>query len=263
MFAILSFIAINTATACTNYLITPGASTDGTLISYAADSGAMYGTLGFYPAKDHAKNDIKEIYDWDSGNYLGTIPQPPHTYKVVGNTNEFQLTIAETTFGGIQFGPQKEAVMDYGAHIWTTLQRAKNVSEAITVLDELMQTYGWASDGESFSIGDPNELWIMEIVGKGNASLGTVWVAQRIPDGAISGHANQARIRTFARNDPSTSRYSADVVDFARSQGLFKGKDVDFSFSGTFQMLKNVDLSVLNTTFTIPVVIIVVVIFFT
>ena len=120
-----------------------------------------------------------------------------------------------------------------------TLQRAKNVSEAITVLDELMQTYGWASDGESFSIGDPNELWIMEIVGKGNASLGTVWVAQRIPDGAISGHANQARIRTFARNDPSTSRYSADVVDFARSQGLFKGKDVDFSFSGTFQMLKN------------------------
>ena len=232
--SLLFATSLFTAQACTNYLITPGASTEGTLISYAADSGAMYGTLGFYAAADHQPGAVKEIYDWDSGNYLGTIPQPPHTYKVVGNTNEFQLTIAETTFGGVTFKDQTEAVMDYGSHIWTTLQRAKNVSEAITVLDQLMQTYGWASEGESFSIGDPNELWIMEIVGKGNVSKGSVWVAQKIPDGAVSGHANQARIRTFDRTDPSTVRYSKDVVDFARSQGLYKGTDEDFSFSDTY-----------------------------
>ena len=142
--------------------------------------------------------------------------------------------IPETTFGGVSFGEQKSAVMDYGAHIWTTLQRAKTVSEAITMLDTLMQKYGWASEGESFSIGDPNELWIMEIVGKGANETGTVWAAQRIPDGAVSGHANQARIRTFPRNDPASTRFSTDVVDFARSKGLYTGTDADFSFSDTY-----------------------------
>ncbi len=193
-----------------------------------------YGTLGFYPSADHKEGSVKEIYDWDTGTYLGTIPEASHTYKVVGNTNEFQLTIAETTFGGVDTGKQKEAVMDYGSHIWTTLQRAKNASEAITVLDHLMQTYGWSSDGESFSIGDPNEVWIMEIIGKGSTEKGSVWVAHKLPDGSVSGHANQARIRTFNHNDPTTVRYSSDVVEFARKRGLYNGTDDSFSFSDTY-----------------------------
>jgi dipeptidase len=222
--------------ACTNYIVSPGASADGSAqISYAADSGNLYGSLGYYPAADHSAGAKRALYDWDSGNYLGEIPEAPHTYNVVGNSNEFQLTITETTFGGLsQFSSQKGALLDYGSLIWVTLQRAKNASEAITVMDELMQRYGYASNGESFSVGDPNEVWIMEIMSKGNGELGSVWVAQKIPDGYVCGHANQARIRTFKQNDPETSRFAPDVIDFARRQGLYNGTDADFSFSDTF-----------------------------
>ncbi len=236
-FAFLALLSIAATThACTNYLITPGATTDGSaFISYAADSGSLYGTLGFYPAADHPPNARRECYDWDSGKYLGSIPEAAHTYNVVGNVNEHQLTITETTFGGLgQFSSQKGAVIDYGSLIWITLQRAKTAVEAITVMDELMQKYGYASNGESFSIGDPNEVWIMEVMSKGEGELGSVWVAQKIPDGYVSGHANQARIRTFVKDDPSTSRFSHDVVDFARKHGLYNGTDADFSFSDTY-----------------------------
>lgn len=154
--------------ACTNYLYTPGATVDGSaFISYAADSGALYGTLGYYPAGDHPAGTMRETYDWDTGRYIGAIPEASHTYNVVGNTNEYGLTIGETTFGGLgQFGSQPSALIDYGSLIWITLQRARNVSEAITVLDDLMQTYGYASNGESFSLSDGKEVWIMEIMSK-------------------------------------------------------------------------------------------------
>jgi dipeptidase len=238
-FVICSIAIVNniqTTNACTNYLITPGATTDGSaFISYAADSGSLYGTLGFYPAGDHPSTARRECYDWDSGNYLGSIPEAAHTYNVVGNVNEHQLTITETTFGGLgQFSSQKGAIIDYGSLIWITLQRAKTAQEAITVMDELMQKYGYASDGESFSIGDPNEVWIMEVMSKGEGELGSVWVAQKIPDGYVSGHANQARIRTFIQNDPSTSRFAHDVIDFARKKNLYNGTDAEFSFSDTY-----------------------------
>ena len=223
------------AWACTNYLVTPGASKDGSsLVSYAADSGALYGTLGFYAAADHPPGTLRPVWDWDSGTYLGEIAEAPHTYRVVGNTNEFQLTIAETTFGGHSFGTQESAVMDYGTHIWVALQRSRNASEAITVLSANFEKYGWASEGESFSIADPNEVWLMEILGKGANETGAVWVARKIPDGAVTGHANQARIRTFPQNDPSTVRFSPDVIDFARKKGMYNGSDAEFSFSDTF-----------------------------
>ena len=226
------------ANACTNYLVTPGASADGSaMISYAADSGSLYGTLGFYPAANHTPGSTRTCYDWDSGKYLGEIPEVASTYNVVGNTNEFQLTIAETTFGGLgSLSSQSGAIIDYGSLIWITLQRAKNVQEAITVMDDLMQKYGYASDGESFSLADPKEVWLMEVMSKGEGELGSVWVAQKIPDGYVSGHANQARIRTFNHNDPSTSRFAHDVVDFARKKGLYPSDkaDSEFSFSDTF-----------------------------
>ena len=224
---------LQAASCCTNLLVTPGASAEGTsTISYAADTGALFGMLGHYPRMNET---VRETYDWDSGTYLGEIPGfGKETYNVIGNTNEFGLTIGETTFGGNSTLSGGPGVLSYGSVIWITLQRAKTAREAITVMDSLMQTYGYTSDGESFSIADPSEVWIMEVVGKGPKIKGTVWVAKRVPDGYIAAHANQARIRAPLASDPDHCRYSHDVVDFAKSLGLYSGAVEDFSFSDTY-----------------------------
>ncbi len=222
--------------ACTNFLITKGASTDGsTMVTYAADSHTLYGELYFQPAQDYPTGAMRDIYEWDTGKYLGKIPQPTHTYSVVGNMNEFQLAIGETTFGGrSELGSQKGAIMDYGSLIYVALQRAKTAREAIKVMTELVAEFGYYSSGESFSIADPNEVWILELIGKGEGQKGAVWVAVKIPDGYISGHANQARITTFPLNDKNNCVYSPDVISFAREKGWYKGDDKNFSFSDVY-----------------------------
>lgn len=231
-------IALYTANswACTNFLVTRGASADGsTMITYAADSHTLYGELYHQPAADYPEGAMRDIHEWDTGKYLGQIPQPRHTYSVIGNMNEFQLAIGETTFGGRpELGEQDGAIMDYGSLIYVALQRAKTAREAIKVMTDLVEAYGYHSSGESFSIADPNEVWILEMIGKGKTAKGAVWVAVRVPDGYISGHANQARITTFAQNDPENCVYAKDVVQFARDNGWYTGKDKDFSFSDVY-----------------------------
>ena len=240
--------------ACTNVLITKGASTDGSsMITYAADSHVLYGELYHYPAMTYPLGATVEVYDWDSGKYLGKIPQVSQTYNVVGNMNEHQLAIAETTFGGLESLVSNVGIIDYGSLIYLTLQRAKNAREAIYTFHELTSTYGFASSGESFSISDPNEVWILEMVGKGKDRKGALWVARRVPDGYVSGHANQARITTFplASKQCKTSItsqqikrllsdeaidcvYSADVISFAKSNGYYNGPNAEFSFSDVY-----------------------------
>lgn len=221
---------------CTNFLVTKGASADGsTMITYAADSHTLYGELYFQPAKDYPAGAMRDIYEWDTGKFLGKIPQVPHTYSVVGNMNEYQLAIGETTFGGrSELSKQPGAIMDYGSLIYVALQRAKTAREAIKVMTDLVAEFGYYSSGESFSIADPNEVWILELIGKGEKEKGAVWVAVKIPDGYISGHANQARITTFPQNDPNNCIYAKDVISFARKNGWFNGKDADFSFSDVY-----------------------------
>lgn len=234
MAASLLFAAGNRSEACTNVIVTRGASADGScLVSYAADSHWLYGELYFKPQADWATGSKLKVYDWDSGKYLGEIEQVPHTYKTIGNMNEHQLIIAETTFGGRHGLNNPDAIMDYGSLIYITLQRARTAREAIRLMDELTQKYGYYSEGESFSIADKEEAWIMEMVGKG-AEKGSVWVARRIPDGYISGHANQARITTFPLDDPDNCLYSKDVISFARKMGWFDGKDEEFSFRDAY-----------------------------
>jgi dipeptidase len=227
------------AYACTNFIVSPGASGDGSsVIAYNADSGTVYGMLYHYPAAKHSKGEMRRVFDWDSGKYLGEIPEAEETYNVVGNVNEWGLIIGETTYGGIgSLSSQPGAIVDYGSLIWITLQRAKNAREAIKTMDMLMNTYGYASEGESFSIADNNETWIMEVIGKGTHEKGAVWVAQRVPDGYITAHANQARIRTFPKDDPESCLYSSDVMSFARGIGLYKGTDDEFSFSDVYDPL--------------------------
>ena len=234
MAASLLFAAGNRSEACTNVIVTRGASADGScLVSYAADSHWLYGELYFKPQADWATGSKLKVYDWDSGKYLGEIEQVPHTYKTIGNMNEHQLIIAETTFGGRHGLNNPDAIMDYGSLIYITLQRARTAREAIRLMDELTQKYGYFSEGESFSIADKEEAWIMEMVGKG-AEKGSVWVARRIPDGYISGHANQSRITTFPLDDPDNCLYSKDVISFARKMGWFDGKDEEFSFRDAY-----------------------------
>lgn len=219
--------------ACTSLIATKGASADGsTMITYAADSHTLYGELYHQPAADHPAGAMRKIYDWDSGNYRGEIPEVAHTYSTIGNMNEHGLTIAESTWGG---RPELEGsgLIDYGSLIYITLQRARTAREAIKVMTDLVNEYGYGSEGESFSIADPDEAWIMELIGKGKSDPGAVWVARRVPDGYISGHANHSRIHTFPLNDAETI-YSPDVIDFARSQGYFSGKDKDFDFSRAY-----------------------------
>jgi dipeptidase len=221
---------------CTNFLISKGASVDGsTMITYAADSHTLYGELYFQPAADHLEGAMRKIYEWDTGKFLGEIPQPAHTYSVIGNMNEFQLAIGETTYGGREeLGSQSGAIMDYGSLIYVTLQRAKTAREAIQVMTDLASEFGYYSSGESFSIADPEEVWILELIGKGEGEKGAVWVAQRIPDGYISGHANQARITTFPLNDTKNCIYAKDVISFAREKGWYNGTNKDFSFSDVY-----------------------------
>ena len=227
---------LQTSNGCTNFLVTKGASADGsTMITYAADSHTLYGELYFQPAKDYPAGAMRDIYEWDTGKFLGRIPQPAHTYSVVGNINEFQLAIGETTFGGREeLGKQPGAIMDYGSLIYVALQRAKTAREAIEVMTSLVRDFGYASSGESFSIADPNEVWILEMIGKGEGEKGAVWVAVKIPDGYISGHANQARITTFPLNDPANCIYAPDVISFAKAKNWFNGKDTEFSFSDVY-----------------------------
>ena len=221
------------AMACTSLIAAPGATENGSsMITYAADSHTLYGALYHQPAADHAKGAMRDVVEWDTGKHLGQIEEVGHTYATMGNMNEHGLTIAESTWGG---RPELEGsgLIDYGSLIYITRQRAKTAREAIKVMTGLVDKYGYASSGESFSIADPDEVWVMELIGKGKADKGAVWVARRVPDGYISGHANHARIHKFPLKDKETL-YSADVIDFARKQGYFSGKDQDFDFSRAY-----------------------------
>ncbi len=202
------------------------------MVTYAADSHNLYGELYHQPAADHPAGAMRKVIDWDTNKYLGEIPEVAHTYSTIGNMNEHGLTISESTWGG-RHELEGSGMIDYGSLIYITLQRAKTAREAIDIMTNLVKDYGYASEGESFSIADPNEGWIMEMIGKGKADKGAVWVAMRVPDGYISGHANHSRIHTFPLNDPETL-YSPDVIDFARKQGYFNGKDKDFDFSRAY-----------------------------
>ena len=229
------FFSYSKNNACTNYLITKGASADGsTMISYAADSHVLYGELYFFPATNYPAGTLIDIYEWDTGKFLGQIAQVARTYSVTGNMNEFQVAIGETTFGGRSEVNGQEGIMDYGSLIYITLQRAKTAREAIRIMGELVQEYGYYSTGESFSISDPDEVWIMEMVGKAKGDKGAVWVAGLVPDGYVCGHANQARITTFSMKDTKNWMCAPDVISYARDKGLYVGEDKDFSFSDTY-----------------------------
>jgi dipeptidase len=235
---LFSIFAVENAFSCTNFLISKGATKDGsTMICYSADSHVLFGELYHYPASDYPAGAMLDVKEWDTGKYLGKIAQVRHTYSVIGNMNEHQVSIGETTFGGRLELQDTTAVVDYGSLIYITLQRAKTAREAIRIFDELTSTYGYYSEGESFSISDPNEVWILEMVGRGPGNKGALWVARRVPDGYICGHANQARITTFPLNDPENCLYSKDIIEFARNKGYFSGKDEDFSFSDAFAPL--------------------------
>ncbi len=224
--------------ACTNVLVTKGASTDGsTMISYAADSHDLYGELYHWPAQKYEQATELPIYEWDTGKYLGSIPQALETFHVVGNINEFQVSIAETTFGGRPELRDTTGILDYGSLMYIALQRSKSAREAIHIIITLTDKYGYYSSGESFSIADPNEVWILEMIGKGKWDKGAVWVAVKIPDGYVSAHANQARITTFDLSDKENVMYSHDVISFAREMGYFNGKNKDFSFADAYAPL--------------------------
>ncbi len=224
------------APACTNLIITKGASADGsTMISYTADSHELYGELALTPAGDFPPGAMRKIVEGDSGKFLGWIPQAPHTYWVVGNINEHQVSTGETTFTGREeLAPDPPIGIDYVSLMNIAMERARTAREAIEVMTGLAEQYGYASTGESISIADPNEAWILEIIGKGKGVKGAVWVARRVPDGYMSGHANQSRIRQFPLHDPANCLYSKDVISFARAKGWFSGKDEEFSFADTY-----------------------------
>ncbi len=224
--------------ACTNVLVTKGASTDGSnMVSYAADSHQLFGELYYAKAGVWAPGDMRQINEWDTGKYLGQIPQISRTYQRVGNMNEHQLIIAETTYGGRSELYDPKGIMDYGSLIYVALERARTAREAIAVVVDLANTYGYASSGESFSFADKDEVWVMDLIGKGEGNKGIVWVARRVPDGYICAHANQARISTFPLNDPENCMYAPDVITFAREKGYFNGKDEEFSFCDAYAPL--------------------------
>lgn len=223
------------ALACTNFIVGKKASADGSVMcTYSADDYGMFLGLCHYPAGKHAKGEMLQIYDWDTKEYHGQIPQAAETYNVIGNINEYQVTIGETTFGGREEMVDTMGILDYGSLIYIALQRSKTAREAISVMTRLVETYGFCSEGETFTICDPNEAWIMEMMGKGPGSKGVVWVAVRIPDDAICAHANQSRIRTFDQKDKKNVMFSKDCIKFARSKGWFTGKDKDFSFCDVY-----------------------------
>lgn len=228
-------LASSGAFACSNLIVGKKASVDGSvMVSYNADDYGMFGHLCHYPAGTHPKGTMRQIYDWDSGVYHGEIEEAPVTYNVIGNINEFQLSIGETTYGGREEMVDSTGILDYGSLIYVTLQRAKTAREAISVMTSLVEKYGYNSEGETFSICDPNEAWIMEMQGTGVGSKGVVWVALRIPDDAICAHANQSRIGKFNMKDKKNVLYSKNVISYARKMGWFNGKDSEFSWKNTY-----------------------------
>ena len=221
--------------ACTNFLIGKNASADGsTLVTYNMDSYGMYGRLPLFPRARHKKGELRHVVDADHNHYMGEIAEAEETYQVIGQINEHQLTITETTFTGRQELCQPNGILDYVSLMTLGLQRAKTAREAIKVMTDLVAEYGYASTGETFSIADPDEIWIMELIGKGKAEKGAVWVAIRIPDDCICAHANQSRIHQFDQKDKKDVLFSKDVISFARKMGYFSGKDADFSFSDAY-----------------------------
>mgnify|MGYP002515822997 FL=1 len=233
-FVALSLMASYTW-ACTNFIVGKNASADGSVIcSYNADDYGMFIGLAHYPAGKHKKGEMRDVVDWDTHRYIGQIPEAAETYNVIGNINEFQVTIGETTYGGREEMVDPKGGIDYGSLIYIALQRSKTAREAIRVMTTLAETYGYCSEGETFTICDPNEAWIMEMMGKGPGSKSVVWVAQRIPDNAICGHANQSRIGKFDMKDKKNVLYSKDVIKFARQKGWFTGKDADFSWKKAY-----------------------------
>ena len=232
-----ALISSISADACTNVIITRGASTDGSsIVSYAADSHVLYGELYFHPAAKWKAGAMLPITEWDTYRPTGQIPQVAQTFQTMGNMNQHQLIIAETTWGGREEQVNEDGVMDYGSLIYVTLQRARTAREAISTIVELANNYGYPSEGETFSIADTEEAWIMDLVGKGKEK-GIVWVARRVPDGYICAHANQCRITRFPLDDPQNCLYAPDVIDFARRQGWYEGKDEDFSFRDAYNPL--------------------------
>lgn len=217
--------------ACTNLIVGKNASADGSVIvSYSADDFGSFGYLRHFAAGKHGKGSMRSVYNWETNNYAGEIEEAAETYNVIGNMNEHQLTITETTFGGRPELVDSTGLLDYGSLIYITLQRAKTAREAIRVMTDLIDRYGYNSGGESFTIADENEAWVMDLIGKGPGRKGAVWVAMRVPDDCICAHANQSRIRRFPMDDPENCLYAKDVVELAREKGYYKGKDSDFSF---------------------------------
>lgn len=235
-FLTLCLLALGTyAMACTNFIVGKKASKDGSVIvTYNADDYGMFIGLCHYPAGTHPKGAMRDIVNWDTHKYIGQIPEAPVTYNVIGNINEYQVSIGETTYGGREEMVDPTGGIDYGSLIYLSLQRSKTAREAIKVMTSLAEKYGYCSEGETFTIADPNEAWIMEMMGKGPGSKGVVWVAQRIPDDAICAHANQSRIGKFNMKDKKNVLYSKDVIKFARSKGWFTGKDADFSWKNAY-----------------------------
>lgn len=242
--SMMTMISVD-SNACSNILVTKGASADGScMVSYAADSHQLYGELYYLKGGFWDKGAMRDVVEWDTGKFLGRIPQAPVTYKRVGNMNEHQLIVAETTYGGRHELWDSTGVMDYGSLIYIALERATTAREAIDVIVSLANEYGYYSEGESFSIADQKEVWVMDLIGKGtkmvngkNVRKGIVWVARRVPDGYICAHANQARISTFPLDDPENCIYAPDVITFARQMGWFDGQDKDFSFCDTYAPL--------------------------
>lgn len=244
---IIVFISIlsTPSWSCTNFLVGKKATTDGsTFISYSADSYYLFGALYHYPAANYPDGAMLDVVEWDTGKPLGKIKQAKQTYNVIGNINEHQVAIGETTFGGHEELVDTTGIMDYGSLMYIALQRSKSAREAIKVMTDLVAEYGYYSSGESFSIADPNEVWILEMIGKGVGRKGAVWVALRMPDDCVSAHANQARITTIPFKDKNNCMYSPDVISFAREKGYFNGKDSDFSFSDVYNPLDYLGLRI-------------------
>ena len=232
---LFSWLVAFAGMACTNLIVGKKASADGSvMITYSSDDYGSYGYLHFYPAGQHKPGEMRALYDYETNNYLGQIPEAPYTYGVIGQINDHQLSIMETTFGGREELVDSTGLFDYGSLMYVTLQRAKTAREAIDVWVKLCETYGYRSEGESITLADPNEVWVLEFVGKGPGRKGIVWVARRLPDDCITGHANQARITTFPLKDKDNCLYAKDVIKFAREKGYFSGKDAEFSFRDAY-----------------------------
>ncbi|MCD8285192.1 MAG: C69 family dipeptidase [Prevotellaceae bacterium] len=238
IFISIGLFACSGAFACTNLIVGKGASKDGSVIvTYASDDYGAYGYLFWQPGGKHKPGEMRPLYHYETNNYLGEIPEADSTYAVIGLTNEHQLTILETTWGGREELEDTTALLDYGSLMQVTLQRARTAREAIGVMADLVERYGYQSEGESFTIADPDEAWIMDMIGKGPGGGAPVWVAVRIPDNCISGHANQSRIHKFPLKDKENCLYSKDVISFAKARGYYKGKDEDFSFADAYNPL--------------------------